>query len=233
MVTGCNRCTRPIVPCYTASVFCDMVAVQVIINRFELLNIQQKNSIPNIFIMGTVIPIRYRINCGVIGKINTGCVDITCRILRMGNDRTSLHRSNRSQLIRTKAAKEALPFWSYLCRFRIDRILCWRISAKPFHFSCFSVGIEPRTYVAVSPVVRTKIISPAIAPVRACFGIFVGFCIIGHVITQYSIRKHQWYHCYPSLHNATQLALPISTHLNVVTNFDGWLVICRPNRQRA
>ena len=53
-----------------------MVAVQVIINRFELLNIQQKNSIPNIFIMGTVIPIRYRINCGVIGKINTGCVDI-------------------------------------------------------------------------------------------------------------------------------------------------------------
>ena len=232
MVTGCNRCTQPIVPCYTASVFCDMVAVQVIINRFELLNIQQKNSIPNIFIMGTVIPIRYRINCGVIGKINTGCVDITCRILRMGNDRTLLHRSNRSQLIRTKAAKEALLL-VICCRFRIDRILCWRISAKPFHFSCFSVGIEPRTYVAVSPVVRTKIISPAIAPMRACFGIFVGFCIIGHVITQYSIRKHQWPIAilrYTTPHNWLS---PISTHLNVVTNFDGWLVICRPNLQRA
>ena len=232
MVTGCNRRTQPIVPRYIASVLCDMVAIQVIINRFELLNIQQKNSIPNILIIGTVIPLRHRINFGVIGKINTGCIDITCRILRMGNDRTLLHRPNRSQLIRTKAAKEALLLViCYICR--IDRIRCWRISAKPFHFSCFSVGIEPGTYVAVSPVVRAKIISPAIAPMRACFVIFVGLCIIWHVITQYSIREHQWSivilrHTTP--HNWGSL---ISTHLNVVTNFDGWLVICRHNLQRA
>ena len=232
MVTGCNRRTQPIVPRYIASVLCDMVAIQVIINRFELLNIQQKNSIPNILIIGTVIPLRHRINFGVIGKINTGCIDITCRILRMGNDRTLLHRPNRSQLIRTKAAKEALLLViCYICR--IDRIRCWRISAKPFHFSCFSVGIEPRTYVAVSPVVRTKIISPAIAPVRACFGIFVGFCIIGHGITQYSIREHQWSIAvlrYATPHNWFSL---ISTHTYVITNSDGWLVICRPNLQRA
>ena len=114
MVTGCNRCTQPIVPCYTASVFCDMVAVQVIINRFELLNIQQKNSIPNIFIMGTVIPIRYRINCGVIGKINTGCVDITCRILRMGNDRSCFTCSNSLPAPSERKLDERKPsFWSY------------------------------------------------------------------------------------------------------------------------
>ena len=232
MVTGCNRRTQPIVPRYIASVLCDMVAIQVIINRFELLNIQQKNSIPNILIIGTVIPLRHRINFGVIGKINTGCIDITCRILRMGNDRTLLHRPNRSQLILPKAAKETLLL--VICtRFGIDRSRCWRISAKPVHFSCFSVGIEPGTYVAVSPVVRAKIISPAIAPMRACFVIFVGLCIIWHVITQYSIREHQWSivilrHTTP--HNWGSL---ISTHLNVVTNFDGWLVICRHNLQRA
>ena len=209
-----------------------MVALQVIINRFKLLNIQQKNFIQNILIIGAAISLRYRINFGVIGKINTGCIDITCRILRMGNDRTLLHRFNRSQFIRTKAAKETLLL--VICtRFGIDRLRCWRISAKPFHLSCFFVGIEPRTYVAVSPVVRTIFTSPAIAPMRACFGIFVGFCIIWHGITQYFIREHQWSivilrHTTP--HNWGSI---ISTHLNVVTNFDGWLVICSPNLQRA
>ena len=232
MVTGCNRRTQPIVPWGIASVFCDMVALQVIINRFKLLNIQQKNFIPNILIIGTVIPLRYRINCGVIGKIHTGRIDITCNILRMGNDRTLLHRFNRSQFIRTKAAKETLLL--VICtRFGIDRLRCWRISAKPFHLSCFFVGIEPGTYVAVSPVVRTKLISPGIAPMRACFLIFVGLCIIWHIITQYFIREHQWSIViirYTTPHNWFSL---ISTHAYVITNSDGWLVICRPNLQRA
>ena len=189
MVAVRHRRPQPVVPDRSASVLGNVVASErfsILIDRVELLDIQQEHLINDVLVIRLVISIRDCTNIGVVGKIGSRLVEIARSILRVGHDGALCHRLDHAELVRAEAAEE--PLFLVVCRCaRQDMIRVRRIAAEPFYLPGGSAGIEPGAHIAVAPMIGAVLAPPTVAPVRACPGIRAGRSVIRHRILEHPV----------------------------------------------
>ena len=188
MVAVRHRCPQPVVPCHPTSVLGDVVVSErfpILIDRVELLDIQQEHLVNDVLVIRLVISIRDCTNIGVVGQIGSRLVEIARSILRVGHDGALRHRLDHAELVRAEAVEEALLL--VIRRSSQDMLRIRRIAAEPFYLPGGSAGIEPGAHIAIAPVVRAVLAPPTVAPVRACPGIRAGRGVIRHRILEHPV----------------------------------------------